>query len=97
MIPCLNKKLLGFECLGCGGQRALSLLFHGEFVAAFKIYPAIYTLILFALFIILNLFYKFKKYYFIHRLDYYFTQHKSSYQVSFCLVINLPFLDSVKT
>ena len=51
MIPCLNKKLLGFECLGCGGQRALSLLFHGEFVAAFKIYPAIYTLILFALFI----------------------------------------------
>jgi amino acid permease len=60
MIPCLNKKLLGFECLGCGGQRALSLLFHGEFVAAFKIYPAIYTLILFALFIILNLFYKFK-------------------------------------
>ena len=60
MIPCLNKQLLGFECLGCGGQRALSLLFQGEFVAAFKMYPAIYTLVLFALFIIINLFYKFK-------------------------------------
>ena len=60
MIPCLNKQLLGFECLGCGGQRALSLLFQGEFVAAFNMYPAIYTLVLFALFIIINLFYKFK-------------------------------------
>ena len=60
MIPCLNKQLLGFECLGCGGQRALSLLFQGEFVAAFKMYPAIYSLVLFALFIIINLFYKFK-------------------------------------
>ena len=60
MIPCLNKKLLGFECLGCGLQRALSLLFHGDFVAAFKMYPAVYTLVLFALFIAINIFYKFK-------------------------------------
>ena len=60
MIPCLNKQLLGFECLGCGGQRALTLLFQGEFVEAFKMYPAIYTLVIFALFITLNIFYKFK-------------------------------------
>ncbi|MBT8261001.1 MAG: DUF2752 domain-containing protein [Flavobacteriaceae bacterium] len=60
MIPCLNKKLLGFECLGCGLQRALSLLFHGEFVEALKMYPAVYTLLLFALFIVINIFYKFK-------------------------------------
>lgn len=60
MIPCLNKQLLGFECLGCGGQRALTLLFQGEFVEAFKMYPAIYTLVIFALFIALNIFYKFK-------------------------------------
>jgi len=45
MLPCLTKQLLGFECLGCGSQRALSLLIHGEFISAFKMYPAIYTLI----------------------------------------------------
>lgn len=60
MLPCLNKKLLGIECFGCGFQRSLLLVFQGEFVAAFKMYPAIYTLMLFALFLILNLFFKFK-------------------------------------
>lgn len=60
MIPCLNKKLLGFECLGCGGQRALALLFQGEFVAAFKMYPAIYFLIPLFIIIAINIFYKFK-------------------------------------
>jgi len=60
MIPCLNKKLFGFECLGCGLQRSVSLLLQGEFIEAFKMYPAIYTLIpLFILFGI-NIFYKFK-------------------------------------
>ena len=60
MIPCLNKKLFGFECLGCGLQRSVSLLFHGEFIAAFKMYPAIYTLIPLFLLIGINIFYKFK-------------------------------------
>ena len=60
MITCLNKKLLGFECLGCGGQRAVSLLLHGEFIAAFKMYPAIYPLIFLFAYIGLNLFFKFK-------------------------------------
>lgn len=60
MIPCLNKKLFGFECLGCGLQRSASLLFHGEFIAAFKMYPAIYTLIPLFLLIGINIFYKFK-------------------------------------
>ncbi len=60
MLPCLNKKLFGVDCLGCGIQRALSLLIHGEFIAAFKMYPAIYTLLLFAGFIVLNFFYKVK-------------------------------------
>lgn len=54
MIPCLNKKLLGFDCLGCGIQRSLNFLFHGEFIAAFKMYPAIYTLILLILVLIFN-------------------------------------------
>ncbi|MBA6155190.1 DUF2752 domain-containing protein [Tenacibaculum sp. S7007] len=60
MLPCLNKKLFGVDCLGCGMQRALNLLIHREFIAAFKMYPAIYTLLLLALIIIINFFYKIK-------------------------------------
>jgi hypothetical protein len=47
MIPCLNKQLFGVECLGCGTQRALVLIFKGEFTAAFYMFPAIYTTLLF--------------------------------------------------
>ncbi|PWK17399.1 DUF2752 domain-containing protein [Xanthomarina spongicola] len=60
MIPCLNKQLLGFECLGCGLQRAFLFILHGEFIAAFKMYPAIYTLIPLFLLIGINIFFKFK-------------------------------------
>ncbi|MEZ4802764.1 MAG: DUF2752 domain-containing protein [Gelidibacter sp.] len=60
MLPCLNKKLFGVECLGCGIQRATVLMFQGEFTAAFFMYPAIYSLFLLAIFLIFNLFVKFK-------------------------------------
>lgn len=60
MLPCLNKQILGFECLGCGFQRAFFFLINGEFIAAFKMYPAIYTLIPLFLFIVINYFFKFK-------------------------------------
>lgn len=60
MIPCVNKAIFGVECLGCGMQRATALLFYGEFVAAFKVYPAIYSIILLLIVIIFNLFVKYK-------------------------------------
>lgn len=60
MIPCITNKFLGFECLGCGAQRAAALLFRGEFVAAFKMYPAIYSLLLFAAYLIGTTFFKLK-------------------------------------
>ena len=47
MIPCMNKQLFGFDCPGCGMQRALALILKGEFVDAFFMFPAIYTLIAF--------------------------------------------------
>ena len=53
MIPCVNKKIFGVECLGCGTQRALVLLFRGEFTTAFEMFPAIFTTIIF--FIIIGL------------------------------------------
>lgn len=47
MLPCLNKKLFGIDCFGCGTQRSLALLLKGDFVGAFTMYPAIFTTILF--------------------------------------------------
>nr|WP_309641320.1 DUF2752 domain-containing protein [Flavobacterium sp.] len=46
MIPCLNKKLFGVDCLGCGTQRALLLILKGNFSGAFHQFPAIYTTLL---------------------------------------------------
>lgn len=53
MIPCMNKKLFGVDCLGCGTQRAFVLILKGEFADAFNMFPAIYTTLLF--FIVLGL------------------------------------------
>ncbi|WP_178987946.1 DUF2752 domain-containing protein [Winogradskyella schleiferi] len=60
MLPCLNKKLLGFECMGCGMQRSIALIFNGKLIDAFFMYPAIYTLIVFFGFLIVNSFWNIK-------------------------------------
>jgi hypothetical protein len=54
MFPCLSKTLFGIECLGCGFQRGFLLLLQGNFAAAFKMYPAIYTTLLFLTIVSLN-------------------------------------------
>tara|TARA_R100000306_G_scaffold44450_1_gene42520 strand:+ start:422 stop:712 length:291 start_codon:yes stop_codon:yes gene_type:complete len=60
MLTCVNKKIFGMECLGCGIQRATALLFKGEFIEAFKMYPAIYSLMLLLGVVVFNLFIKFR-------------------------------------
>lgn len=45
MLPCFTKKIFGVDCLGCGLQRALAFLFQGDFLAAWEMYPAIFTII----------------------------------------------------
>lgn len=60
MIPCLNKKFFGFECMGCGLQRSAALILKGEFVNAFYMYPAVYSIIALFGFIIINHFKNFK-------------------------------------
>jgi hypothetical protein len=55
MVPCMNKSIFGIDCMGCGTQRSLVLLLDGEFIEAFKMFPAIYTLLLFGLTISLHL------------------------------------------
>ena len=46
MLPCMNKSLFGVDCLGCGAQRSLLLIFNGDFAKAFYQFPAIYTTLL---------------------------------------------------
>lgn len=60
MLPCLSKRLFDLECFGCGLQRSVFLLFQGELVAAFKMYPAIYPLIVLSFFMGVNMFFNFK-------------------------------------
>jgi hypothetical protein len=55
MVPCMNKSIFGIECMGCGMQRSILLLLNGEFVEAFKMFPAVYTLLLFGLSITLHI------------------------------------------
>lgn len=45
MLPCVSKQVFGVECPGCGLQRSIAFLVSGDFVAAFHMYPAIFTLI----------------------------------------------------
>ena len=62
MLPCLNKQLFGIECPGCGLQRSVLLLFEGDFLGAFYMYPAIYPLISLVGVLILNQFFNIKYY-----------------------------------
>lgn len=40
-FPCLFQLLTGLYCPGCGGTRALRLLFKGEFALSFQYHPLV--------------------------------------------------------
>ena len=60
MLPCMNKKVFGVECPGCGVQRSLVHVAKGEFTDAFNMYPAIFTLLILVMFLVLNKRFKFR-------------------------------------
>lgn len=60
LLPCVNKQLFGVDCPGCGVQRSLVHVANGEFSEAFYMYPAIFTLIIMVLFMIVNRRFKFQ-------------------------------------
>lgn len=60
MLPCINKKIFGIDCLGCGLQRSILLMLKGDYMEAFYMYPAIYTLIILLAFVTINYRKKFK-------------------------------------
>lgn len=62
MIPCLSKKLFGIECLGCGTQRSFLMLCKGDFTGAFNLYPPIFTLCIFFIFLVINILDKQKRF-----------------------------------
>jgi hypothetical protein len=59
MLPCLWKQTFNIDCLGCGFQRSLVFMTKGEFSLAFKMYPAIYTILFMLLYMVLHTKYKF--------------------------------------
>ncbi|WP_066441325.1 DUF2752 domain-containing protein [Chryseobacterium sp. CCH4-E10] len=54
MLPCPIKKFFGIDCFGCGTQRAIVMVFEGRFTEAFHMFPAVYTVLLFFMVVILN-------------------------------------------
>lgn len=61
MLSCSWTEYLNQECMGCGMQRAIILILKGEFVASFKMYPALYSLIFMFAYLVLHLNFNFKK------------------------------------
>ena len=55
MLPCLWKQNFNIDCMGCGMQRSIALILQGDFVNAFYMYPAIYTLIIMFMFLLVHL------------------------------------------
>lgn len=60
MLPCMSKQFLGMDCPGCGIQRSISHLLHGELVEAFLMYPGIFPLLFLFVFLIFDWFVKTK-------------------------------------
>lgn len=46
MLSCPAKALTGFDCPGCGFQRALADLLRGDFAGAWAHYPALFPFLL---------------------------------------------------
>jgi len=62
MLPCVSKTIFGIDCLGCGIQRAVFLLFQGEFKASFLLYPALFPLFIFLGTIVVSIIHSSKNY-----------------------------------
>jgi hypothetical protein len=54
------KKTFNVDCMGCGMQRSIALIFKGDFIGAFNMYPAIFSLIIMFLFLLVHLKFQFK-------------------------------------
>jgi hypothetical protein len=60
VLECSFKKHIGVECMGCGFQRSLEALFHGDLLQSIQLFPATIPLISTVIFTILHLVFRFK-------------------------------------
>lgn len=58
---CPVKSNIGIDCPGCGMQRSIIELLKGNIIDSILLYPALITMILLFVFLILHLLFKFKK------------------------------------
>ena len=58
MLPCFFKHLTGFDCPGCGFQRSIVALAHGNIGKSFELYPATLFILICCLFSLTRVFYK---------------------------------------
>ena len=56
MLPCMTKQLIGMDCPGCGIQRSISLLVHGDLLNSFLMYPALLPIVFLLGFLIFDMF-----------------------------------------
>jgi hypothetical protein len=61
MMPCFFKQALGFDCPGCGSQRAFASLLRGHVIDSFWFYPALIPMIAMFVLLALHLYFKFEK------------------------------------
>ena len=61
LLSCSWKEYLNQECMGCGMQRAIILLLKGEFIESFKMYPALFTLIIMFVYLGMHLKFNYQK------------------------------------
>ena len=60
-LPCTIKQSFGFDCPGCGSQRAFIALIKGDVFGSIDLYPALIPMLFLFIFLGLHLYFKFKK------------------------------------
>lgn len=60
MMPCFYKQISGIDCPGCGMQRSFIELLRGNFIASFKMYPALLPVLFTLGLTAAHLYFKFK-------------------------------------
>jgi hypothetical protein len=60
MLPCMNKKLFGMDCPGCGMQRAIISLIKGDFYESFVMYPPLLFILGMIALLVIHLTFKLK-------------------------------------
>ncbi|MBP7077745.1 MAG: DUF2752 domain-containing protein [Bacteroidales bacterium] len=91
MIPCPIKAITGYDCPGCGMQRSIMELLHGNLAESILLYPALFPLVAMFVFLMLHLKFEFKKGHIV--LKFFFIINVAIIIISyFCKIFNFDLL-----